>query len=344
MNPIFLALLIFTLLINACSDEFNMFEDEVDIVDDHENTIIVYANFSPSNELHFVRVNRGYSAENFYAGAGTIDSLQFAPDEVDVKVFRLRNDDTVASYECRDTILQKMEGNFFYAEEVIAFYFHEPDLLGIDTSGAIQYAVQVCVGEDTVTAQTNAIKDFDFFYPPDIPYILLEFEGEQFRVEINKALNSQIYKVSGIGRYKEITEINGDKDTVLRKFNFAIAKTLENRPATGGKKKFFPPCGIFYDALEQDVITNGDTVNTVKRMFDRVAFRAISGNSDLALIQSSSDVFTGFHDYLNELNNVENGLGFFSSYNQTTTRFYEISGPSRDSIVAFFGEKYKFTR
>lgn len=339
-------LLIITTLLTTCSDEFNLLNDDVSIAEGYKKTIIVYCNLSPSNELHFVRVNRGFSAENFYTGANNIDSLQFAPDEVDVKVFRLRNDDTVATYECKDTILQKDESDFFNTGEVIAYYFKEPDLMGGIHMEPIKFAIEVNVNGDKTYAQTDAVKGFNFNYPPNSDnFPGVEFEGEKFKVEINKPENSQTYQVIGIGRYREITEIDGDKDTVLRAFEFSVGSAIDNRPAAiGDKKTFQPSTGIFYDAIERDVKNNGDTIHTIKRKFVDVSYEAIAGNSDLALTQNTGNAFTGFHDNTTNISNVENGLGLFSAYNKSITRYYQLTTGTVDSIISRFGYKYHFGR
>ena len=341
--PVLFAL---SFLFVGCTDEFDLINDEVSIADGYKKTIVAYANFSPSNEYHYVRVNRGFSAENFYVGANNQDSIQFAPGEVDVRVYRIKNNDTVKTYFCRDTIINKPESEYFNTGNVILYYFQEPNLLGNNTSGNIKLGLEVIVGEKIVTGQTTAIKDFNFRYPPNsINFPGVEFEGKNFRVEINKPENSQAYKVTGIGRYIEIIEDSDDNDTTLHTFTFTVGQSIENIPATEvGSMAYLPSSGIFYDALERDVLQNGDTINAIKRKFVDVAYQAIAGNSDLALAQQSNSPYSGFHDNETTVSNIVNGLGLFSAYNMTQTRYYELTLPTIDSIITLYGNKYKFVR
>jgi len=346
MTRLLPGLFVLVVLFIGCTDEFDLLNDEVSVADGYQKTVVAYANFSPSNEYHYIRVNRGFSAEDFYAGANNQDSIQFAPEEVDVRAYRIKNNDTIKTYFCRDTVIDRPESDYFYTGSIILYYFQEPNLLGNNTSGNIKFGLEVRVEEEIVTAQTIAIKDFNFRYPPNsINFPGAEFEGKNFRVEINKPENSQAYKVSGVGRYIEIIDNAGDHDTTLHTFSFLVGQTIETRPATGsGSKAYLPSTGIFYDALERDVLQNGDTVNATKRKFLDVAYKAIAGNSDIALAQQSNNQYTGFHDNETTVSNMVNGLGLFSAYNMTQTRYYELTLPTVDSIIALYGFKYKFRR
>ena len=337
-------LFVLFVLFISCTDEFDLISDEVNIADGYQKTIVAYANFSPSNEYHYIRVNRGFSAEDFYAGANNQDSIQFAPDEVNVKVFRIRNNDTIKTYIARDTIIEKPESEYFNTGNVILYYFREPNLLGNITSGIIKLGLEVEVAGEVAYSQTTPIKDFNFNFPPLLSTFDIAYEEERFRVEINKPDNSQAYKVVGIGRYREIVNVNGDYDTTLREFTFSVGDAYETQPSNGGIKVFYQSCGVFYDAIERDVLQNGDTVNAIKRKFVDVAYHATAGNSDLALAQLTGNAYTGFSDNQTTVSNMSNGLGLFSSYNEAQTRYYILSTPTLDSIITLYESKYKFTR
>ncbi len=339
-----LQLLLLVFLFTNCSDEFSLINDEVNLAEEWQELFVVYGNISPANEYHYIRVNRGYSAEDFNLGQETIDSIQYGPGELDVRLYVIDGEDTIKSYTCRDTIMEKDSGEFFNTGEIRLHYFRELDLLSANAENKM-FGVEVSNGQMTATATTRAIGDFTFKYPPNAPnFETVEFEGSQYEVEVNQPVNSQALEVLGIGKYREIIEIGGDKDTIPHEFVFRVGKKVLADPLQSPDEQgFLGSCGGFYDAIEAHVLKYGDTVNAVRRRFDGVYFKAIAGNSDMAI----STLATGsgsFNDYITAVGNVDNGLGLVSAYNIKTTKVYYISGESMNTIIDLYGTKYLFTR
>ncbi len=339
-----LQLLFIAIIFTNCSDEFSLINDEVNLAEDWEELFIVYANISPSDEFHYIRVNRGYSAENFTAGEGEMDSIQYGIGELDVRFYVIENEDTIKTYTCRDTIIEKDSGDFFNTGQVLLHYFNEPELVSGNAEN-FKFGLSVTNGTTTASSTTSAIGSLTFKYPPATPYFsAVEFEGSLYRVEVNQPINSQAFEVIGVGRYREIREIAGVQDTIPQTFIFNVGRKVVSDPLQSADVLgFLGDCGGFYDAIGAHVRKYGDTVNTVRRRFDGVYFKAIAGNSDLA-VSTLSGVNTGFHDNLTTYGNINNGLGLFSAYNSGKTRSYDVTRASMDKIIDLYGTKYLFTR
>ncbi|MFO7864156.1 MAG: hypothetical protein R6U85_09170, partial [Salinivirgaceae bacterium] len=110
--------LISLVLIAGCSDEYDLLNDELTIRGDYEEYVALYANIDLSSDRNLIRVNRAFSAENFYENSNVQDSIQFAPGANEVRFHKIYKGDTT-TYVCYDTLVDKEDSELFNTEKVL---------------------------------------------------------------------------------------------------------------------------------------------------------------------------------------------------------------------------------
>lgn len=354
MRNFTLLLFVISLAFTTCSDEFSLMEKELSLTKDWQETVAVFANINLSGNIHYVRVNRGFGGENFYLSNTDEDSIYFNASDLSVKLYKIRvNDfdgdeisdaDTLGTYICRDTIIEKEEDGNFSTENVKLFYV-ETNEFSVSDATDLYVGLEVLTPSKKVTSYTKIVDGGGFIKPnPQAPNFAIE--NATFDIQIRLPLYSQSYRVEGLCSYNEVRQINNNKDTVLRTFSFLVGTHNVANPIIdyGNSFEWRQSTELFYGGLESDIIRNGDTVNTIARFLDGVRFRIYSGNADLALVTIGGSISSGFNTESIAFSNVNNGLGYLSAYEQFTTKKYPYSDDTQDSVVNAYGYKYYFKK
>ncbi|MFO7863607.1 MAG: hypothetical protein R6U85_06375 [Salinivirgaceae bacterium] len=323
------------LLTFSCGDEFDLFNDELVITSDYEEVVVLYANLDLQKEINLIRVNRAFAATGFADVNYIQDSIQFAPDNIDVFFHKIYKGDTT-SYLCYDTVVEKEESDFFNTGEVILYAFRESRLLENDIND-LEFLLTVHNKKSgsVTSAATLPVANFTFDKPSAM-WDDFGFGIETYEVSLNAPGNSQAYQVTANVGYREITYINGDYDTIFHEFTLNVGSTIVGTPSESEKIIFEPSSKAFYSKVASHVRTYGDTVNALSRKFTGVRFTAICGNPDLALAIASGATSTGFHDNTTTFSNVNNGIGYVSAYNKKLTRNLTI----KNQTVEYLEDNY----
>lgn len=342
----FFSIALIVIIANSCTDEYSLFTDDFELNNQWEETTIVYANFNISDKIHMIRVNRGFAAGDFFDVQSIQDSIQYQPGELEVFFHKLYKGDTIATYECYDTLVEKEDGEFFNTGKVLMYAFRDPNLIG-STVDDLEFLVEVKTPKgNSVWAVTNPIADFSTFIPAMF-WTELGFGAKNFRVEFYAPINSQVY-VSNLNiGYKEFRQIDNEFDTVQYYFSIRVGYILEGNPSSGylsnGQavtKVMSIPSASIYKALSSAIENNGDLVNTKHRKFTGMTLEIVSGNNDLAMAASTVATTSGFSDNLGTYSNVINGLGYVSCHSVLTKNF-TINDVTVDSVKIRFPE-YRF--
>jgi hypothetical protein len=325
----------------GCSDEYGLFNDELTITGEYEEIVVLYANIDLSSKLNLIRVNRGFSADNFHENSNMPDSIQFAPGANEVRFHKIYKGDTT-TYVCYDTLVDKEDSELFNTEKVLMHAFRADDLLAYDLDD-LHYVIEVRTQDGTKTSSsTTPVGRFSFLRPLN-SWDEYCFGQDDFQVNIEAPLNSQAYEITADVGYRDF-RLNGRQiDTVNQQFRFTIVRHLASRPSGGvhpisGSEPVFRVAvqsDKFYAALASHIRQNSDTVNTVYRKFRGVVFNATCGNPDLAQVMSVNPNSLGFAENF-VYNNVNNGFGYVSAYTKCKTHKLPVSM----ATVFFVGEKY----
>jgi hypothetical protein len=349
------SLLFFSIIVLlSCSDEFNLFEDQLSIMDSWKETAAVYANINMNGNKHFIRVNRGFTSENYYDSNTNPDSIYFNSSEIEVRLFKLKvnsiyenqilDADTLEVYYCNDTIIEKDSiGSFSVANVVL--YFAETNNFSVNVSDDLYIGLEIITPENKITGHTKVIESSEFLNPGN-ELTAFPIINNTFDVEIVKPIGSHLINLECVCTYKELVEIEGIREIFTKEFSIVIGSIVESRPIESYERFLCRVnTGVFYKAIEVDILTNGDTVNTIARAMDKVFFRAVAGNEDFAIFHSfSSGMVSGFSQDLPTYSNINNGVGFVSGYNMFDSKKLQLSYETIDTIINLYGDKYYFQR
>lgn len=329
-----------TLLLSACSDEYSLFTDDFKLNNKWEETTIVNANFNTSDKIHMIRVNRGFAAGDFFDVQGVQDSIQYQPGDLKVYFHKLYKGDTIATYECYDTIVEKEEGDFFNTGKVLMHAFRDPNLIG-STVDDLEFLVEVKTPKgNSVWAVTNPVNKFRTAIP-NPGWAEYGFHGQFLKVRFSAPINSQVFDARANIGFMEIGSALTNYDTTYHEFEVFIGRILEQNPTELASEKNIEVSTLsVYRKLSDYIQRNGDLENTSFRKFTGMTIEVVCGNADLAIAASSASTSSGFSDNLASYTNVINGLGNVSVYSVYRNR-YGVNPYSVDSVKNRYPE-YRF--
>lgn len=334
----------------SCTDEFKLFNDEVDLFDNYKDVIAVYSNICVYDTLHFIRVQKGFIAYNVDEVDNNPEIIYFNPDSIIVKVYIIKSHliidnqfvmaDTLKTFYCNDTLLVD-EVNDNGSSPIQAFYFESDELTkyGFDN---VYLGLEVKKDDKIVNAHTQIVDGLTFVYSPYASSFPLE--DNTFNVEIKKPVNAQKILAKMYFQYYEMKNINGDLAPITKTFEVVLDDFVLNDPVRVPENATITNyTDLFYDNLERDILTNGDTINTIFRRLHKVYFTSMVGNHDLALV-SNLPTFEGttFNDNQNYYTNINGGLGFFSCYGTSETKKFYYSIQTVNKVLELYGQKYLF--
>ena len=354
MKKLLFLLLTVLYILTSCDEEFDLFSSELDLVEDWQETVGVYANINSTDNIHYVRINRGFAGNNFFLANTNPDSIYFNPTDVQVTLYKLRvnsmfdgeilSADTLGAFVCKDTLIPKDTSGMFSTEFVPVFYTQTKEF-SVSNSEDLYLGLEVITPRKIITSHTKIIERPRFDYPntylPRFP-----IEKNTFDVKLRLPISSQIYRVEGYCSYYEITRIDGIRDTTLRTFSFLMGTYQAFQPLTvsGEIHHWRESTELFYGGLERDVLKNGDTINTITRMLDGIYFKTYIGNADLAMVFSGISIFSGYSTEPTIYTNIHEGLGYLTSYAEKNTQKYFFTYPTEDSVISAYGYKYHFVK
>jgi hypothetical protein len=337
----------------SCNDEYSLTETDVDLIDDWEETIAIYSNINVEDSVHFVRVCRGYTSNDFFVGHTNPDSIYFDPSDLDVILYKIRvnniydgmieDADTIGTYYCRDTLIHKDSTGYFTTEKLPVFYVISNDFKGTEVDD-LYLGVEVVTPNSRVTSYTKIVGTREFKRPDTSnPYVFADFSEAGYLVMPEFPFYSQIFLCEATCSY---VEVKGDGEIVPKSFTFYVGSSKLDFPVShfGPYGAFVARSDLFYRGLERDILKNGDTINTLKRGLNRIYFTCYAGNADLALALESNVLSTGFTTDMINYSNVLNGVGLFTSYRQIDTDKIGFTENTYDTLISKYGDKYRFVR
>jgi hypothetical protein len=349
---LFFYLLVFFIALNSCSDEFNLLRTEIKLIDDYEELTAIYSNIGVYDSIHFIRVNRGFAAEDFTLYSDNADSLFYDPDDINVSMYIMKvNDqvngnilaaDTLATFLCSDTVIHVENSGQIGSTELTLYYFKEHDLSQFGFED-IYLGVEVLTKQNKVFGHTKLVDGGKFSMPQYAQ--TFPIENNTFDVFIIPPKDAQSLLVEMHCQYFEVKITEGNADTVYYTFDVLLTNDIYNNVIVNEEVvRYRNNTAIFFDNLEKDILKNGDTINTIFRKLHKLYFSTMVGNTDLV---KASTVLTyngfTFNDLPVYITNIKNGLGYFSCYGSSVTRKYYYSQKTVNKVIELYGQKYGFS-
>ena len=286
---------------------FSSCETDLDINTDWEEVTVVFGLLDQSQEKQYIRINKAFLGdENAYVMASVADSLNFNPENLEVKIERVSpTGNILATKILTDTLMLKDSG-MFASDNNIIYTFDTDDFL-IENKNYV-LSIKNLKNGNVVSANTDLIHELQLMDYFNNPIYKLGFYSDISKVFTNMSItwdhskNAEIYQMSMIVNYSEY----GSEGSIVEK----------------SIQKVFPL--IDYDGVDEieqiisgemffDFIANNiEPSTTVNRKINDVDLLFTAGAGDLYTYMNMNEPPTGIvqerpiHSY------ITNGYGLFS--------------------------------
>ena len=303
---------------------------ELDPNADYKETMVIYSLLNPEDSIHYVKVNKAFLNTKSNAvtiAASNLDSATFRPEDLTVRLERLKEDSTVLNtYKLEPYFSKDKKPGAFFSDSTILYRTkpNEPGKLdvnsiyrvvatshktGISASGATPmvktgpfciYRVSekmtpssVCFGANETPASSP--------YSPDKPGNSIMFVPP---------VNAYIYSARIDFYYTETT--NGvSQDKVA----FWYVRSNEPHPTNPQNGIITYPIedNSFYVNVANQINTQNDNATTKRYINERVKITLTAGSELLALNYRARSSYSIYSQTRPELKNVKNGYGIVTS-------------------------------
>ena len=297
MKKIFIILIGFVVLFSAC-------ETDVDVNAEWKETTVVYGLLDANADTQYIKINRAYLGEgDAEMMAQYSDSINFNPDELDVRLHKMSSNDTLASVPLDTVLLEKQDGLFSSDNKIVYTVANNDDFFSDDYRYIL--TIKNKKSGNKVYAETEVIDNFSFynfntgfkigFYNPGQPDSL-KFLSKT--MEWQKVKNGEIYQLDIKFNYTE----NG------------VAKYLVwSQPLEVFSGASFMQSKLegvrFFNFLRQNLVKD----NSVVRQFMDIELVMTVGTENLNTYIRLNLPITGIVQQRPQFTNIDNGIGIFSS-------------------------------
>ena len=299
MKKITFIFLLTSLLFTSCESDF-------DINADWEEVTVVFGLLDQSQEKQFIRINKAFLGnESAYLMAQEADSLNFNPENLEVKIDKVSTLGSIIDSRILDTTILYKEEGIFADDNNIIYTFENDDFLkeGKDYFLTITHKNTGKV----VTAKTKLIHDLKFneFFAND-NYILgfvNSFNGDFSTATViwDHSRNASIYQLTMKVNYTEYSTY----DTVVK----SIQKEFPIKNHIGDKKYEQQITGeSFFEFLSYNI----DGSDEVNRRINDVDFYLTAAGEDLKKYMNLNVPPTGVVQERPIYTEITNGYGLFS--------------------------------
>jgi len=292
---------IFILLLTV----FSSCETELDINAEWEEIMVVYGLLDQSQEKQYIRINKAFlGEESAYLMASVADSLNFNPNNIEVKLDKVSNFGVVLDTKIlTDTIMYKEDGTFA-SENNIIYTFDTDNFLNQEKEYVL--TITNLTTGDVVSGSTKLIYELELMAFFDNPAYKMGFyshtgDFSNTTVEWSPSKNAGIYQMKMILNYTEY----GPIDTVVKQ----IEKTypIINYDGSGEVKQ-----SIKGESFFNFIAYNIEKDNSVNRRINNIDLLFSAGGNNLNTYMNLNEPPTGIVQERPIYTNITDGYGLFS--------------------------------
>lgn len=314
----------------------------------YQEITVVYGLLSQNDKTHFIKINKSFLGE---AGAYTMAAVR---DSSEYKILNKTPGDSAIVEEWKDgattgrrwilvdsTITNKESGDFYYPKQTVYFFSDST----LDATAQYHLNISLDGGAKTVTAQTELINDITEFTGGNqfniscsgsqqdkclsfassrSKYIDKSFawrsvkDGKRYQLEMN------IY-------YKDsMADGSGMKD---RKITWTFQPPLISSSVNGNEDMSMTIKGEdFYKEIGRQLTPLTDAT-ILRRYFDKMEFTIYVAGDDFNTYLLANEPSTGIIQEKQPWDNIENGIGIFSTRYAKTSPIKLLDVNSLDELV-----------
>jgi len=298
MKKIFIILSVIVVVVTSCETDF-------DVNAEWEETTVLYGLLDASKDTQYIKINKAYLGEgDAMMMAEYSDSINFNPNDLEVKLHKIQSDDTLISIILDTTLIDKEDGLFAVDNNII--YRAITDTIPNFLSDNYRYALTIKNKKsgNQVNSNTKVISNFSFFQFNSaykfVFYIPSQPDSSKFKsktIQWDKVSNGVIYQLDLRFNYLE----NGELKSLVWNQPLVSFTGIQMSTKLEGIKFF----NYLINNLEDDV--------TVTREFINLDLIMTVGTENLNTYIKVNEPITGIVQQRPQFTNINNGIGIFSS-------------------------------
>lgn len=310
MKKIFILIITSIVLFSACETEF-------DVNAEWKETVVVYGLLDGSSDTQYVKINKAYLGEgDAMMMAQYADSLNFDPNDLEVKIHKLGSSDTLMTINLdtivviKDSLDINANPGIFAIDNNIIYQAVFPNGF-LNKNNVYILTIKNINSGNEVSANTEVISNFSFknfnssykfgFYNPNTDTSFLSKT-----IQWNKSDNGIIYQLDVIFNYLE----NGVVKSLVWTQPLELFSGSSMESILKGRR--------FFNFLSQN-LTDDDAF--VREFLDLDLVMTV-GTENLNTYMKVNEPINGIVQQRPQFTNINNGLGIFSS--RYTYRQYGI--------------------
>jgi hypothetical protein len=320
MKKITFLFLLSSILFSSCETDFTVNADWKEVT-------VVYGLLDQSQDKQYIRINKAFLGnEDAYVMASVADSINYNPDNLEVKIEKLSASGTVLDTKIiTDTIHVKKEDGIFATDENIIYVFDTDNFLNEEKE--YKLTITNLVSGDTINSETKLIHNLTFITTFNHSFgFISNASGDSSyysskTISWNHSKNAAIYQMTLIVNYSE--ESNG---IVTSKQVKKVYPLIDDDGANLSQK-------ITGEELFSLLANNVLPSSTVTREVVNLDLLFSVGTADLNTYIRLNEPPTGIVQERDLYTNIDGGIGLFSARNSTLKDNIEITDDTKRAIA-----------
>jgi len=315
MKKIYLILSVFAIVFTACETDF-------DVNATWEEVTIVYGllDAGDGKEVQQIKISKAFLGNmDALQMAQYADSINFDPNDLDVKIFRIKNNEVIDS-DTLSAVTIIRDGDLFN-DTIIIYEFEKIDFLKSDSE--YELLIENKASGNVVTGNTELISDFSFDLSDEYKFGFYNSnlaDSAKYRSKLliwDHFTNGKIYQVNISFDYSE----NGESKNLIWSQPLVTSDGNVMNTLLEGEKFFaFLRNSIAKDDAKHRNFVNIDLIMTV-------------GTSDLATYINVNQPITGIVQERPQFTNINNGIGIFSSRFTHVRNDVDLSSDTKNYLI-----------
>ncbi len=305
---------IISLFLGSCSNDLEINAPWKDVT-------VVFGLLNVDSSSHYIRISKAFLGEgDALEFASQFDSIYYNPDLLDVKVYRVYNDEVKDSFLCSVvTDIAKDPGIFSNPSQII--YSFNASLTGTEKENSIyRLEVKNTITGNVATAETKLVKPVTFSKPSptnvNVPASrLIDLDPtKSTAIEWRTVENGKMYELFIRFKYREVI----GSDTVKKEVEMNLGRNTYDNSTVGDLKRLSIENASIFQAIHASIPVQSSVIRIADSLQFQINVAADDMTTYLNINQPSNTVAQERPQYTN----VTNGIGLFSSRNSKTRSKY----------------------
>ena len=307
MKNIYLILSVFAIVFTSCETDF-------DANVEWEEVTVVYGllDAGDQNKTQLIKINKAFLGKmDALQMAQYADSVNFNPNNLDVKIYKIRDGKVIDSVVLDTTIIIKDllatngdAGVFSIDNNIIYTFENNDNFLNSNSNFEYEILIKNNITGNQVSSRTNLVSNFEFDIRSGYDFGFIEtFSAENpIATKFSSSVLGWEYSNDNVVQYQIQLIFNYKENNIAK--NLIYASSVLDRTDVfvfEGEK--------FFNFLKNELDKNPSLV----REFIRIDLVMTVGSEDLRTYRIINEEITGIVQERPQFTNINNGIGLFSS-------------------------------